>query len=173
MRFYNCSGNQGSTHRSARVGAIFFDFYWSWCGAVLRFQNFSVLGPTGSARTVIGNPAGRHNLALLTLKLQFEPGNIAVNLEKVFYVLKNRWFQVDSDVSKLISVSKLIIVYGNYFNYHQYYDCSSYLFSFWSHINMIIQNHFLFKIRSPHCTIMNCCGNNSYKNKYFGWTHFS
>ena len=30
-----------SAHRSVRVGAIFFGFYWSWCGAVLKFQNFS------------------------------------------------------------------------------------------------------------------------------------
>ena len=30
-----------SAHRSLRVGAIFFGFYWSWCGAVLKFQNFS------------------------------------------------------------------------------------------------------------------------------------
>ena len=36
-----------------RVGAIFLGFYWSWYGAVLRFQTFSagrgaVLRPTGS-----------------------------------------------------------------------------------------------------------------------------
>ena len=47
-----------------------------------------------------------------------------------------------------------------------------YLFSFWCHINMIVQNHFLFKIRSPHCTIMNRRSNNRYKNKNFGRTHF-
>ena len=29
-----------SAHRSVRVGAIFFGFYWSWCGAVRVFQKF-------------------------------------------------------------------------------------------------------------------------------------
>ena len=37
--------NQGSTHPwsapcSVRVGAIFLMFYWSWCGAVLKFRFF-------------------------------------------------------------------------------------------------------------------------------------
>ena len=53
--------DQGSTHRSMRVGAIFFSFDWCWCGVsfwrfcspgavrilkilVLKFQNFAGLG---------------------------------------------------------------------------------------------------------------------------------
>ena len=39
-----------SAHRSVRVGAIFFGFYWSWCGAVRVFQK---LFGTGAVRSEI------------------------------------------------------------------------------------------------------------------------
>ena len=43
-----------SAHRSVRVGAIFFGFYWFWCGAVRVFQKFIGTGPTGSGAWIPG-----------------------------------------------------------------------------------------------------------------------
>ena len=50
---YN-QGNAWSTHRLVRVGAIFFGFYWFWCGAVRVFHKFCGSGAVRNFENFFG-----------------------------------------------------------------------------------------------------------------------